>query len=193
MYIFVNAIRFFLFFAAYPINSKIGLGSSLQEVTFAAWGGLRGAVGITLALALDTFVYDSTVEGDAARETTSKLFGMIGGIALLTLVLNGMTAGPLLAKLGLSHSTKARRTIMDAAENALRSHLLDDFIHLMTDRKFAFVDYAVVRRYCPRLRDLTAEELANAVEENKRHVHPNKYIVSPASRPLASIPSPTLV
>ena len=35
------------------------------------------------------------------REVTGKLFNMVGGVALLTLVINGPTSGPLLKRLGL--------------------------------------------------------------------------------------------
>jgi hypothetical protein len=35
------------------------------------------------------------------REVTGKLFNMVGGVALLTLVINGPTSGPMLKRLGL--------------------------------------------------------------------------------------------
>lgn len=46
LYVFLILIRFFLFAAFYPINSRIGLKSSWQEMVFQSYGGLRGAVGI---------------------------------------------------------------------------------------------------------------------------------------------------
>ena len=56
------------------------------------WGGLRGAVGIALALSLNSEVnhYTSSEEVDdytrqQYRDFTAKLFGMVGGIAFLTL------------------------------------------------------------------------------------------------------------
>jgi hypothetical protein len=42
-------------------------------------------------------VYDVT-----ARIDVTQLFGMVGGIALLTLVINGTSAGPVLQRLGLA-------------------------------------------------------------------------------------------
>ena len=48
LYLAVIAIRFFLVFALYPINSRIGLKSDWKEAFFLSWGGLRGAVGIAL-------------------------------------------------------------------------------------------------------------------------------------------------
>lgn len=46
LYVFLMLIRFFLFASFYPINSRLGLGSSWQEMVFESYGGLRGAVGI---------------------------------------------------------------------------------------------------------------------------------------------------
>ena len=101
-----------------------------------SYGGLRGAVGIALALALhaqvgkcffviryspklifsgisDHFhnslgiieVHFTSNESEEMQKQyqgyTTKLFGMVGGIALLTLVINGPTSGPLLKHLGL--------------------------------------------------------------------------------------------
>ena len=46
------AIRFFLVFVFYPCTSRIGIGQSIREAIFMSYGGLRGAVGIALALSL---------------------------------------------------------------------------------------------------------------------------------------------
>ena len=47
------------------------------------------------------------------RESTAKLFGMVGGVALLTLVINGPTAGPLLRRLGLVTPTDTRKKVIE--------------------------------------------------------------------------------
>mmetsp|Transcript_51975 Transcript_51975/g.155981 ORF Transcript_51975/g.155981 Transcript_51975/m.155981 type:complete len:801 (-) Transcript_51975:183-2585(-) len=174
LYIFVNIIRFFLNFSFYPINTRIGLGTNWQEVVFASWGGLRGAVGITLALALDNAVFAAT-EDEAKQELTTKLFGMVGGISLLTLIINGSSCGPILEKLGLADTSASRKRIVVKAEEATRRRILDDFLNLMTDERFYFVDFALVRYHVPLLKDVTANDLKIALEENKESVHPNVY------------------
>jgi len=180
LYLFVNAIRFLLLFGVFPLNKRIGLGTNWKECFFSSWGGLRGAVGITLALALDTLVtedFEDAAEDERvdALKRTTKLFGMVGGISLMTLVINGTSSGPLLKKLGLSDSTESRKRIVNLARDATRRNLLDDFIHLMTDIRFMHVDFALVRDHCPLLRDVTSEQLKQAVEENKESVHPALY------------------
>ena len=79
LYVLVNLIRFVLVFSFYPLLSRIGLGSNWQEATFLAYSGLRGAVGIALAVSLDNEVFAATTEEDVeARDYTSTLFGHVG-------------------------------------------------------------------------------------------------------------------
>ena len=106
---------------------------------------------------------------------TTELFGMVGGIALLTLCINGPLCGPLLIRLGLADSTDSRKHIIKCAEESTRRRVLDDFLHLMTDERFFFVDFALVQYHCKFLRDVTAQELKDAVDDNKASVHPDIY------------------
>ena len=48
--------------------------------------------------------------------------------------------------------------------------MLDDFVFLLADPRFASVDFAVVRHHVPELRKLTAEELRDALKRNKNNV-----------------------
>jgi NhaP-type Na+/H+ or K+/H+ antiporter len=187
LYILVNIIRFFLMFSFFPIISRIGLKSCWQEAVFSSWSGLRGAVGIALALALDNEVKQETNDPEKLKLTT-KLFGMVGGVAFLTLVINGSLSGPLLTKLGLADSTESRKRIVQAAEQAARRRMLDDFIHLMTDARFYFVDFSLVQHHCPLLRDLTAKELELAVQQNKDSVHPDRYMTPNLEHVLPYVP-----
>lgn len=47
------------------------------------------------------------------REYTAKLFGLVGGIAFLTLILLAPTSGPLLKKLGLVTPTVTRQKVVE--------------------------------------------------------------------------------
>jgi len=71
--VLLTAVRFFLVFSFYPILSRIGLKSCWREAVFISFGGLRGAVGIALALALDAEVWHETDEDDPARAWTTTL------------------------------------------------------------------------------------------------------------------------
>lgn len=165
-------------FSFYPILSRIGLKTNWRECFFISFGGLRGAVGIALALALDAEVWHATdAEGTATeyREWTTTLFGMVGGVAFFTLVVNGSLSGPLLRKLGLAESTKTRQRIVQHFAKSTKDHILDDLIHLLTDPRFKHVDFSVVVAHVPILGDVTLDDLAEAVEKNKASVPPDIY------------------
>jgi NhaP-type Na+/H+ or K+/H+ antiporter len=52
LFVFLVAIRFFLVFIFYPLTANIGIGTNWQEAVFMSYSGLRGGVGIALALSL---------------------------------------------------------------------------------------------------------------------------------------------
>lgn len=66
------------------------------------YGGFRGSVGIALALSLEAQIYNNT-EDESYRKSIDKLFSMVGGISVMTLLINGMTAGPLLTAVRALH------------------------------------------------------------------------------------------
>jgi NhaP-type Na+/H+ or K+/H+ antiporter len=69
-----------------PILKHIGYGLSLKEACVMVWGGLRGAVSLSLALLVD----GNHLIGERAREL---IFLQTVGIVTLTLLINGTTAG----------------------------------------------------------------------------------------------------
>ena len=134
LYLLINVIQFFLVTVFYPLLSRIGLGWRWEEALFVSYSGLRGAVGIAFAVSLDNEVFSATTEEDVvARDNTSTLFGHVGGIAFLTLWINGTLAGPLLRRLGLAKPTETRERVVKRFETIYYHRMLDDFVHLLTD------------------------------------------------------------
>ena len=163
LYLLLTVIRFFLFSSAYPIISRMGLKSSVPEMIFQSFGGLRGAVGIALAISLDNTVRKANPEDPKFELQTDKLFGFVGGIAFMTLMINATTAGPLLRKLGLADTSSIREKILNAFTMKWRSVQIDEMVRLMATQKcYASLDFAVVRHHIPELADLTVEELTEA-------------------------------
>mmetsp|Transcript_29516 Transcript_29516/g.81122 ORF Transcript_29516/g.81122 Transcript_29516/m.81122 type:complete len:874 (+) Transcript_29516:259-2880(+) len=165
LYILLTVIRFGLFASVFPITKRIGLGSNWKELIFQSYGGLRGAVGISLAIFLDNLV---KANADATDEKfvlqTNKLFGFIGGIAFLSLVINGVTAGPLLNYLGLADLTDTRKRMLKAYKHRYRQIAIDAFVLLLGERRFKRVSYATVTHHVPELRDATKEEIVEAAQ-----------------------------
>lgn len=158
----------------YPVVSRIGLKSSWKEAIFLSYGGLRGAVGISLAIALDDEVFRNT-EDPTFRLYSTKLFGMTGGIAFLTLFINGSTAGWVLSKLGLTQSSKIREKLTETYYRHFKENLLNSFVHLLADPYFADVDFELVRDQVPYLKDLTPSTLKEIVLKNKENTPASIY------------------
>lgn len=173
LYVLATVIRFGLFGLAYPVISRIGLKSSWQEMVFQSFAGLRGAVGISLAIFLDSIAQRAFEEDPEENFEFSleaeKLFGFVGGIAFLTLFINGVMAGPLLKKLGLTDVSEVRERIFGTYKQSLREELVGEFVLLLSQPRFHLVNFAVIRHHVPALSNLTRSELDCAKENYIRN------------------------
>jgi len=80
--------RAIMVFVCAPILKRAGYGLSVKELIVLVYGGLRGALGMCLAL----FVGVDDTLNDRFRHLT--VFYMCG-MAMLTIVVNGLTCGKL--------------------------------------------------------------------------------------------------
>lgn len=167
VYVLMMIIRGALFTLAYPIIGRIGLKSSPKEIFFISFGGLRGAVGIALAIALDHELRSDTVPGDPRRAYTSQLFGITGGIALFTLLINGSLCGPILKKLGLADSTEMREKIVARYRDQAKDYLIKELIGLLTNPHYAKADFQIIQKHVPSLQGILTEDLKLAVKRHK--------------------------
>jgi len=179
LYILLHVIRFVLFAVFYPATSRLGLKTSITEQSFHVFGGLRGAVGIALAIAIDNTVEQATDQANldlAFIEQTSKLFGYIGGIAFLTLCINATLAGPLLRKLGLADMTSFRKNILGVVCSRLRMAAIDKMVALLSKPWFAKVDYTIVQHHVSALKDVYLHEVvASAKRYENVNLHKSWY------------------
>lgn len=105
LYIGLNIIRFIMIMMLYPFMKHLGYGLSKRESVILTWGGLRGALGMTLALMV-------SYTPDIPEEIRKQILFFTAGIVTLTLSVNATTMRWLLKKLGLIHISTAR-TQMD--------------------------------------------------------------------------------
>lgn len=87
----MQAVRLVNFTAFSPLLVRTGYGFTLAEAVIGVWSGLRGIVGLTLAL---TVLTDSTAGNAAYRD---QQFFFMSCILVLTVVVQGGTF-PILLK-----------------------------------------------------------------------------------------------
>jgi len=101
VYLGINLIRTIVTFIFFPIMKRIGYGLSVRDAVILSWGGLRGALGLTLAL---------MVAGTPSIpvEIRDQVLLLTAGVVALTLMVNATTIRKLLEKLGLTDIPVAR-------------------------------------------------------------------------------------
>jgi len=77
LYISLLCIRLVMIVLSFPVLSRMGYGLTWKDALVLVWGGLRGAVGLALALIIDL---DDTIP---SAESTRIMF-MTAGIATFT-------------------------------------------------------------------------------------------------------------
>ena len=123
-YVVMTAIRGLVMFGAMPLLRRGHYGFGWRDALVITWGGLRGAVGLALAVA---------VYGDKALQDVPGMFGAETGARFqqvvllhvsmtvgLTLLLNAPTSAPLLKSIGLTKLTDDRLSRLQLAQLALK-------------------------------------------------------------------------
>ena len=151
----------------YPILARRGYGLTLADAAVCWWGGLRGAVGLALALAVN--------EGDAeyADEKVGPMALLCTGVVVvLTLAVNGTTTGFLLQKLGLTRPEVSVQVAVRKARRHIRRQCMAVYHeHLTThDDVMGTADFRAVSELVPFLDEKEEEEAKEDAEAAARRV-----------------------
>lgn len=115
IYIALNLIRFSMIMLLYPVMKRLGYGLTRRESVILTWGGLRGALAMTLALMVS---YTPAIPEDIR----SQVLFFTAGIVTLTLCINATTMRALLNRLGLTHVPSARTMLAYRIEKSIREN-----------------------------------------------------------------------
>lgn len=115
IYVALHLFRFTMIMLLYPLMKRMGYGLSKRESVILTWGGLRGALGMTLALMVS---YTPAIP-EAIR---SQMLFFTAGIVTLTLSVNATTTRWLLNKLGLIHVPSARLMLEYNVQKSIREN-----------------------------------------------------------------------
>ena len=161
MYLLVMAIRCIQVASIYPILRRIGLLSNPPEAVFLSFAGMRGAVGIALALSL----YRKATEldyKDGEDALISSIFFLSGGISLCTLLFNGTMAPWVLKWLGLIQPDDRKRAVQLFEVEA------EEFVYrqckkLLELPRFQGASHEAIRKHVP----FVTEERSLDTDEDK--------------------------
>lgn len=115
LYVALNLIRFAMIMMLYPVMKRLGYGLTKRESVILTWGGLRGALAMTLALMVS---YTPAIP----EEIRSQVLFFTAGIVTLTLCINATTMRALLNRLGLTHIPSARTMLEYRIEKSVREN-----------------------------------------------------------------------
>jgi hypothetical protein len=175
-YFLLMLIRCITILILFPFISDIGHKCTRNEAIFMSWTGLRGALGMTLAL-----IVEKNGPNDLDDET-SRLFFYVGGIAALSLVINATTAKALLFKLGLLTTNSAEKLLVTNQIKKKLRRKMDKVVTQMT-KEFSFTekDLEEVRLSCSLLQDINmdalyrdTERMSTLLAETIRHNYSNQ-------------------
>jgi hypothetical protein len=121
---------------------KIGYGVSVKDSIVLWWGGLRGVIGLAMAL----IVAETT---SIPHDIRDQFLFITAGIVLLTSLINATTIKALVKGLGLTKVPLAKATLVNHTIDKLR-HSAELRLELMRkDRFMGGADWSHVEKYLP--------------------------------------------
>ncbi len=128
LYILLTFIRTASVWTLMPFLKRIGIGITRQKATVLVWGGLRGAVSLSLALSL---AQDEAVP----EQLRDQILFLTAGIVFLTIVINGSTMEWLLHLLNLDTLPPAKEESVRKACQTINREM-DSFLKTLTHNPF---------------------------------------------------------
>lgn len=140
VYISLNLIRYTMIMLLYPLMKRMGYGLTKRESVILTWGGLRGALAMTLALMVS---YTPGIP-EIIRE---QILFFTAAIVTLTLTVNATTMRWLLNKMGLIHVPSARIQMEYNIQKSLRDNSEEYLKQLMTKEHLKGANWEKVNNY----------------------------------------------
>ena len=142
VYLGVNLIRTAVVFLFYPIMKRCGYGLSRRDAVILSWGGLRGALGLTLALMV-------SATPAIPEDIRSQILLMTAGVVALTLTVNATTIRHMLERPGLTEVPAARSFVDFSVRNRVNEAARRYFEKLSHREAFAGADWEKVSAFLP--------------------------------------------
>lgn len=143
-----------------PALSRLAYGVNDKEMVVLTYAGLRGAVGLVLALFV---AEDPAID----RATATQFLFHMSGIATLTLLVNGSSTGALLRWLGLvQRSHEAQQVFMHVVKQ-LQDDLVATAKRLQSDRHCTGADWGRVEEFLNQVYQPLLAQLQMDIDQAK--------------------------
>ncbi len=143
VYVGINIIRYIMIYCFFPIMRKMRYGFSFRETVVLGWGGLRGAVGLTLALVV---FYTKSVPEPIRQQT---LF-LTAGIVALTLCINATTMGWLLKVMKLTMKSPVSELLKYNVKTLYAQKAREGLEEIKKNQFVDKVDWQKINEYLPQ-------------------------------------------
>lgn len=166
VYVGIHIIRAIVIGALFPLMRKVGYGVSVKDSYVLWWGGLRGAIGLALALIV-------AGEEQIAPEIRNQVLFLTAGIVILTSIINATTAKYLVRALGLTKISCAKALMIQDAHDYIKQSTENAIDRMKENRYMSGANWAEVSHYIPKEIHLDEEEAlekVNTLAEKRRRV-----------------------
>jgi hypothetical protein len=157
VYIGIHLIRGFIILVLFPLMRKIGYGVSVKDSIVLWWGGLRGVIGLAMALIV---AETSTIPHDIR----DQFLFITAGIVLLTSLINATTIKALVKGLGLTKVPLAKATLVNHTIDKLRYSAELRLELMKKDRFMGGADWSHVEKFLPAPWSPSKDEILDKVE-----------------------------
>lgn len=137
-YLMLHLVRFVCIMIFYPCLKKMGYGMTMPQVIMCSYAGLRGAVGLSLAL----MVSGNELISSYVRNI---ILVHVSGVALLTLLINATTTGFLVKALKLNHYSDLRKNILYSVSLKVDKNIDENIKDLKRQQYFKHVKWNDLR------------------------------------------------
>ena len=144
IYLAVNLIRTAVIFLFYPLMKRVGYGLTVRDAIILSWGGLRGALGLSLAMMVSCTL-------SIPVDIRNQVLLMTAGVVTLTLTVNATTIRRLLARLGLTEIPVAQSFVDYNIRKRVSDSSQKYFDRLRSRESLSGADWEKVGGYLPKL------------------------------------------
>lgn len=164
LYIGITVIRGIMLLALLPFLNVAGIQISRKEALVMLWSGLRGAVGLAMAIIVDN-------EPEVPTQTGSRIMFHIGGLAALTTLINATTTAPLLRWLDLTKTTEMKERCLSTIAHDISVDISRKFEEKMAghdDLRCHGANEDLVRAMVPALKDASIASIDSSASMSRQ-------------------------